>query len=327
MLWGMTWRPYFSRSLPLLLLLALAGCSSEDSSTGAPELFDGSADATDGADADAAELRAGYSRVALPWRVGAKPGQVGTAEADSYLQFLSAGVSEILPILQRTEPDPTPIIREITAWVLQKIEEQVNATMPGTYARIFQPGRGIELPPDVKALVVERGGEKVALVRADLYIMHEQLQRRVAELVEERTGIGRDRLFLVATHNHSVPHSVSPAAGVWILADAFDPRQFVYVAERIAQAIIEANDRLEPAELRVSRQEFRDVQRNVIGPGSSMLENPDGVVETVEVGYPRDYIDPDLMMLRFDRPNGGDSIASLFLFGMHPESLTPEHGI
>lgn len=302
------------RGAPVLLLaiaLAAFGCGSDRADSAIPN--------------DA--LHVGYGEVAAPWRLGAKPGQVGTDALPDRDRLLLRALSQLLPILSPPVFEPVAHIEGATDWVLGMLAERLDATEPGRYATLFAPGLGLEEPPVMKALVLRRGATKIAIVRADLYIGHEQLQRRVAALVEGETGIDRDHIFFVATHNHSGPHAVSPSPGVWILADAFDPRHFVYVTRAIARAVIEADRQLRPASLRTTVREFRDVQHNIIGPSTIQATNPDGATETIPVGYPRDHIDPDLAALRFDDPDTGEPLAFLFSFGMHPESLPGGHAI
>lgn len=292
------------------LLLTVAACGDDDG---------GSVDLNDA-------LHVGYAEVAAPWRLGAKPGQVGSPALIERDRLMLRALGQLRGILN-LEVDPVTHLRGATDWVLGMLQERVAATVPGRYATLFQPGVGLEEPPVMKALVIRRGDQKVAIVRADLYLGHEQLQRRVATLVEAATGIGRDQIFLVATHNHSGPHAVSPSPGIWILADAFDPRHFVYVSRAIADAVIEADRVAQPATLRTGVRDFRAVQHNIIGPTTIVATNPDGVQETIPVGYPRDHIDPDLVSLRFDSATSGEPLAHLFIFGMHPESLPDGHGI
>lgn len=269
-------------------------------------------------------LRVGFASVDIAWRAGAKPGQVGTPALPERDDMFARGVAEVLPILRK---QPTDLLRDVTDWALKMLEKH-RTTIAGKYSTYFEPGRGIELPPAVRVLVVERGGVKVAIVRADLYIMSEHLHTRVAELIKAKTGIGAEGLFLAAAHNHSTPHGVSPGPGVWTRADAFDPRHFVYISHKIAEAIIAANRDRQAAVLRVYRDNFGEVQRNIIGPGQIAMSPPEGGPEqSIAVGYPREHFDRDLLLLRFDRASDLHPIAAAFIFGMHPESLPEGHAI
>jgi hypothetical protein len=285
--------------------------------------------------ADPGPLEVGFATVPIPWRVGAKPGQIGTQNSEDYVQFYGDAIGELLPILLSDE-GPEHVLEEMTIWAMMALEDRLNFLAPGRYAFLAEPGRGIERPPDIKAVVVRSGEEKVALVRADLYLMHEQIQIRVAELVEPATGMGRDQLFLAGTHNHSSPHAISASAGAWTFADAFDARQFAYVTRAIADAIIAADASLRPAVVRAHATEYREVQQNIIGPTRRVLEAPDGSEEEVDVGFPRDHFDGQLTLLRFEAPGeideagettAGEHLGSIFVLGMHPETLPSDHGI
>jgi hypothetical protein len=301
-------------------------------------------------------LEVGFAALDVPWRVGAKPGQVGTDENSGLVGLYAKLISGVLPIVTQrgflctappyydcdvdtcscVPPDPETMIESLTDWSVGLLEQRVEAVVPGVYNNVFEPGEGVELPPDVKVTVVRRGCEKVAIVRGDLYIMHDQLRRRVAALVEERTGIGFDQIFLAATHNHSTPHAISAAPGVWLFADGFDPRHFVYLSHKIADAIVAADEARRPATLRVAQSELHGIGHNIIGPGQVDLAigpealrslAPDGASGTIQVGYPYDHIDAALSILRFDDAETGEPISFIFVFGMHPETLPTGHAI
>jgi hypothetical protein len=273
-------------------------------------------------------LEVGFGHAPMPWRIGAKPGQVGTSSNGDLEPLYLRAVGEVYPIVRRH--DTERMLDELTDWALGWLEERTAEVTPGRYHGVFDPSEALELPPDVRAVALRRGHREVVLVRADLYIMHEQLHRRVAALVERETGLARDQILLVGTHNHSVAHALSPAPGVWTRADTFDPRHFAYATRRIADAIIDAHRALEPAVLRVERRTFRDVQHNIIGQARVMAAPAEGEPqEEVSAGYPHDYFHDQLLVLRFDRPGAGgaprDPLGFVFVLGMHPESLAEGH--
>ena len=285
-----------------------------------------SAPAVDESPEPSEPLEVGFGEASLVWRVGAKPGQVGTDALRLRDEFFGSRVGKLLPIVAEAD-DPPRMLENLTQWAVEELDLRVEEVQPGVYNHLYEPSVGVELPPYVSAVVIRRGDFEVAVVRADLFIMHEQIHRRVAALIEEETGIGRDQLFITATHNHSCPHAVSAAPGVWTRADSFDPRHFSYVTHQIAAAIRQAHARLEPAELRSVRATLDDVQHNIIGPREIEMRPPGGGdAQVIEVGYPYDYFDSDLMMLRFDSPDGAP-IGAMFVFGMHPESLHEGHGL
>lgn len=254
------------------------------------------------ADADAGDaLRVGAGKASMAWRVGAKPGQVGTG----------AGTS--------LDRDPYP------------------------YSTIAEPSDGVHSEPTAKAVVLESGGERYALVKADTFLMHEHLHRRVSDLVAG-TGIPREHILLSATHNHSAPHTTSSGVAVAAFTDAFDVRHWSYQTRQLATAIERAVETLEPATARAVEGTFDDVQENIIGPAVATekahadggpldagntddydeLTDEDG--EPVRAGFPHDHFEDQFVVLRFDTPDG-DPIAATATLGMHPESLAGGHGL
>src|SRR5262245_47887880 len=66
--------------------------------------------------------------------------------------------------------------------------------------------RGHRMRLNARALVLEDpAGERLAFLLADLGAVSALLQRKVADRIQPRTGIGADRLLLSATHTHSAP--------------------------------------------------------------------------------------------------------------------------
>jgi hypothetical protein len=133
-----------------------------------------------------------------------------------------------------------------------------------SYAKSFEPSDGIHTRVLARALVIERNGEKFALVQADLgglpYALTQDVARRVAA-----TGITGERLMLSATHTHGSTGPIWPADANGYAAlggDFFDPRIFELTAAGIAEAVIQADKNLEPARVGVGTAEVRSASRN-----------------------------------------------------------------
>lgn len=214
---------------------------------------------------------------------------------------------------------------------------------PYPQSMIAEPGDGFHSEPTAKAVVLESGGKRYALVKADAYLMHEFVHRRVAELTGG-LGIDRDRLLLSATHNHSVPHLSTTGLVVASITDVFDIRHWSYQTRQVATAIERAVSSLKPATVRAVESTFDDVQGNIIGPavatekanadrgplearnqgGYDELTDDDG--DPVRAGFPSDHFEDQFVVMRFDTPDG-DPIAATLTLGMHPESLESGHGL
>lgn len=247
------------------------------------------------------QLRVGAGEASLAWRAGAKPGQVGTGGGTS--------------VTRRPYP----------------------------YTTTAAPSDGFQSEPTAKVVVLESDGKRHALVKVDAYLFHEQVHRRIADLVAP-LEIPRERLIVSATHNHSVPHAFATGLAVGLFADGFDPRHWSYVSRQVATAIERAVDSLQPATVRAVESSFDRVQENIIGE-STVTEKATADVEPFDhgapaehppltddggrqlaAGFPADHFEDQLVLLRFDTPDGSP-IAATITLGMHPESLEGGHGL
>lgn len=214
---------------------------------------------------------------------------------------------------------------------------------PYPYNTIAEPGDGIHSEPTATAIVLESGGERYALVKADSFLVHENIHRRVADLTES-LGIDRERLIVSSTHNHSAPHNTSTGLAVGTFTDLFDARHWSYQTRQLAAAVERAVDSLESAEVRAVEASFDDVQENIVGPDEATekatedrlpldlgntddydtLTDEDG--DPIRAGFPRDHFEDQFVVVRFDTPDG-DPIAATLTLGLHPESLAGGHGL
>jgi len=184
------------------------------------------------------------------------------------------------------------------------------------------PSDGMQSRAFAKAIVIRGAdGVKVAYAKTELYLQQDMLTRRVAELVSGTDPLAQDfvvpgldgsRIMIGTTHNHSAPYYASTAYGVWLFTDTLDLRMYDYTARRIAEAIFRADAVLQPAKIGASVSRFSEVQRNILGPAVADDGSP--------AGFPFDYFDDELAVIRFDRADGSAPIAAWVNLGMHPES-------
>ena len=111
--------------------------------------------------------------------------------------------------------------------------------------------RGYRLRLYARVLVLaDSGGNRVAVVVADLPLSSALLHRRVAELTRRTDGIGADRLVIAATHTHAGPGHFFEAAAYNDQGSSvvgFDPVMVDSLTSRIARAIHAAVADLRPA--------------------------------------------------------------------------------
>ncbi len=166
-----------------------------------------------------------------------------------------------------------------------------------------------------RAIVLERGDTKVALVVTDLCCVAGGLLTEAAKRLEGR-GIDERSMVVAGTHTHSAPGQYFPFAAYDITFPNVptptqfsvqpDPQLYAFLARQIATAIQRADDDLGPGaaawghtEIPVGLTENRSIEAHLanygiereLGEGSA-AESPHGATST---------IDPDLDVLRVDK--------------------------
>ena len=253
-----------------------------------------------GAGTAQAGVSAGAAKVDASWHVGAAAGQyAGDCVTDG------AGGLE--------EGDPSPAVEHACAFGVDPSDGSYD---PTSHAARRQKSYGLQSRLDVRALVIDGGeGAPVAIVKTNQYVPQDLLYRRAAQILEgsdSDCGVTRETLTMTATHNHSSPMYSSTSWGVWAFQDVFDIRFYNYLAERIAEAVVEACDAREPVKVGASVGDFDKTHRHSFGPAVADDGTP--------AGYPNDETDHDLSVVRFDGLDG-EPVASLVNFSLHPEFL------
>ncbi len=117
-------------------------------------------------------------------------------------------------------------------------------------------------PVCVKALVLQLRDRKIALISVDLVAVFPALRKRVAQEIAA-LGIRESDLFMAATHTHSGPGGFVQFKFWEVLAtDKFNPPFFASLADRITQAVREADQRLRPALWGVSQSRMPGFTQN-----------------------------------------------------------------
>jgi neutral ceramidase len=173
----------------------------------------------------------------------------------------------------------------------------------------------------VGALVLEDpGGERIALVVADLPHVPANLHRLAAARLVDGTGIGADRLLISATHTHSGPanfygerqynNNSSRVVG-------YDPRATDVLVSRIAAAVEQATASLRPSAIAWGETTVAGATTN--RSPAAFCRNPESASLCRGGLDPRMAVDRTLVMLRVDvldslgrrRPLGSYSVFAL----------------
>ncbi len=187
------------------------------------------------------------------------------------------------------------------------------------YAKTFEPSEGIHTRVRASAIVFESKGEKFALVQADLGGVPYALVQEVLEQIAP-TGIDGEHLLLSATHSHSSTGPIWPAdsGGYNLLGgDFFDPRVFQLTADGIAEAIVTADGRLEPAEAGMGSVELRGASNNRDFEPFTLNEE---VLGLTEAEAREASLNREVTVLRIDGLDG-DPIGLWSNFAVHQTSF------
>jgi len=186
-------------------------------------------------------------------------------------------------------------------------------------------------PRDVKAraLVLDDGTTRLALVVADSCMLPRELADAAKALAAERSGIPAENMMISATHTHSAPSAMGA------LGTPADETYLPHLRLRLADAIVEAASRLEPARVgygSVSAAEFTALRRWILRPdrvGTDPFGDPT-VRATMHAA--RDNLpgvtgesgpeDPELAVISLRTP-AGRPLALLANFSMHYYSGGP----
>ena len=159
-----------------------------------------------------------------------------------------------------------------------------------------RPAQGIKDDIMAVAVVIDDGNNRVGIVTADTVGLMRKFVLGVREAVPAEWDL--DYLMVHATHNHEGPDT----QGLWgpgFLSSGVDPNYMQQLQQNILDALSEAIDNLEPAQMSMAR-----IPTNPLTP---IKDKRKPIV-----------IDEDIRALLFSRPDGS-IIGTLVNFGIHVE--------
>lgn len=177
-------------------------------------------------------------------------------------------------------------------------------------------------PVNARAIVLDDGNERLAIVVVDSCMMPRQLLDEAKELAASQTKIRPDRMLISATHTHTAPSSMG------CLGTDLDPEYIPYLRIKLAEAIVAAEANLEPARVgwgTTTAEHFTALRRWIRRP-DRIAEDPFGnptVRANMHAGRNWDDVvgesgpeDPELSLISFQSTEG-EPIAVLANFSMH----------
>ena len=157
-----------------------------------------------------------------------------------------------------------------------------------------------------KTLVIEKDGEKVAIVSCDLVDIGTEIVPAVRRMASKSTSIPEDHIMISATHSHTGP--VIPSPGNMNSSQGAIPGILkTYISELpglICESIIQANDNLKPGVIScgLGHEETISFNRRFFMKDGSVGWNP-GKLNPMII-KPAGPIDPDVAVLYAMSPEG-----------------------
>ncbi|MBI4909758.1 MAG: hypothetical protein HY820_39435 [Acidobacteria bacterium] len=186
----------------------------------------------------------------------------------------------------------------------------------------------VTTPLHAKALVLDDGKVRMAMVVVDVCMMPRELIDRAKEAASKRTGIPVNRMMISATHTHSAP------AAMACLGSEADPEFVELLVRRIPEAIEKAASGLQPARVGWAVEddwEHTHTRRWIYKP-DKMLTDPFGFVTAranMHPGYqnpnvisPSGPVDPGLSVLGVQTAEG-KPLALLANYSQHYYGTAP----
>jgi len=172
-----------------------------------------------------------------------------------------------------------------------------------------------------KAMAIEQGGVKVAIVVCDLLTIPRQTVVAARKLIEERTGIPGSNVMISATHQHTGPVVARESARDRL--DGGDSEAGLRYTESlpllIARSVVEANRNLTPARVSaaIGREDNISFNRRFLMRDGTVSWNPRK--RHPDIIKPAGPIDPEVGLLYFDTPQS-KPLVTFVNFALHPDT-------
>jgi neutral ceramidase len=248
-----------------------------------------------------------------------RPARPTTVPADPAAVRQAAGTPPAATLAPTAPPPAAP--SRVPAGALRAGVGRADLTPPrtgyflGGWTRADRVGSGVHTRLTTSALVLERGGTRMALVSMADFAVPQGLQQAVAARVAD-LGLSEHTIVISATHTHSgtggyanseTLNTAAPGAelilsnpasvAAFVAPAPADPQLYTFIVNQIATAIRRAATSMGPAEAAWGRTSLKGLTRN----RSLVARLADfGTTDPSAVPYER-TINPTVDVLRVDR--------------------------
>jgi neutral ceramidase len=202
------------------------------------------------------------------------------------------------------------------------ITPPIGAWLSG-YGSRNKPSEGVLDPLYAKALVLDDGQSKIAIVSADLLWIPLKMTNEIRQQVQEKIGISQQNVMICGTHTHFAP-KIDRIAKDWPDAAAaqIDESYVQVLKKKIFDSIMLADKDSRQVSLGVGKGEISEIIYN------RRTKKPDGTVAMTFNLPPASKdltfgpVDPELCLLRVNDLNGA-LVATVVNYACHPVSGDP----
>jgi hypothetical protein len=178
-------------------------------------------------------------------------------------------------------------------------------------------------PLQIRTMVVESEGKKIAIVGADIISFAREYVDPLLDEITTQTGIAPEAILVSCSHTHNGPYTQDRDYAFSVInRDYLDS-----VAAKLVRSVIDANNVLQPATVSIGRSLVHHGQhhRRVLNKKDSKAINTwmpaalNDLDVTPQILGSTGPIDPELWVLRFD-DRQGNPIGLFFNYSVHANS-------
>jgi len=178
--------------------------------------------------------------------------------------------------------------------------------------------QAIATPLQAHTMALDDGSTRLAIVSLDLIVLPARDGDDAKERIDTQAGIAPENVLIACSHTHAAPY---PTA---LLGEDTqpDPEYMARVRDAIVESVIQASERLEPAEIGVGAAQVPGPCKN-----RRRLKSSNDVYNTwmlsgeeIAASPPAGPVDDELTVLLARRP-GGEPIAFLWNFSLHAHAF------
>jgi len=200
------------------------------------------------------------------------------------------------------------------------ITPPLGAPMAGYYSN--REATGTHDPLHAKAIVIEQGGVKVAMVACDLVSLPRDLSEEARKIVGEKIGLAPDHIMITSTHSHTTPVILTNPSRYNLEGRAKSIAE-TYTKElpaKIAEAIVQANAGLNVVQMRagIGEEKTLGFNRRSFMKDGTVGWNPGKL--NPKIARPAGPVDTGLPVLFFETPGEEKPLAAYVNFGLHQDT-------